>query len=131
MTLPPGWTDDMNIVLPEERSLEEVVELVISMGRQRVAHEVVQSSLIETFCLSPDDAALAWDRVHGGIVRASTGHQDNCPDRRKDTLAWMSFQRASQDWSIVADLYPQYAKSRRVGPESARPENAKQWWKFW
>lgn len=118
MTLPPGCTDDMNIVLPEHRTLEQVVDLVISLGREGLAPEQVESTLIETFCLSPYDAALAWDRVHGGIARASTKNRANCPDRVKDPLAWLSFQRASQDWPISR---LRYAKSESVNP----------WWKFW
>jgi hypothetical protein len=60
-------------------------------GRQ---HEVLIADLREDFGLSAEGAELAVDRVCGGIVRAMTGNRANCPDRKKDPIAWMSFQRA-------------------------------------
>ncbi|MCY0912471.1 hypothetical protein [Massilia antarctica] len=108
---PSGWTDDMNIELPEHQTLDNVVALVISMGMQGADYNLVQLSLVENLGLSTDDAALAWDRVHGGIVRAATQQSGNCPNRSKDPLAWLGFQHASQDASIIASLYPQYADS--------------------
>ncbi|MFZ6721788.1 hypothetical protein [Undibacterium sp. Ji49W] len=131
----------MNIVLLERKSLEEVVALVISMGMQSADYELVQKALIEDLGLSSEDAALAWDRVHGGIVRASTGRNDNCPDKTKDPLAWLSFQKASDDISIISSLYPQYAKPVVEKPRYAKPVinklqypnqiDRKPWWKFW
>ena len=133
----------MNIVLPEHRSLEEVVALVILMGRQGADREQVQRALVDNVGISDDDAALAWDRVHGGIVRAATGNASNCPNRAKDALAWLSFQRAREDRSIIAALYPQYApRASAYCPNYAKtaatsdPRNddaasTKPWWKFW
>ena len=57
-SLPSGWTDDMNIVIPEGRSLDEVVTLVISMGRQGANHEIVEKALVETVGLSQEDVEL-------------------------------------------------------------------------
>lgn len=126
-SIPSGWTDDMNIALPPQHALGEVVELVISSGRAKTPAAATQRALIETFGLTADDAALAWDRVHGGIVRAATGNVANRPDRSKDPLAWTSFQLASGDPSIIAALYPQYATRADAQPDSER----KPWWRFW
>ena len=143
MALPSGWTDDMNIALPEHRTLEEVVTIVISMCMAGADYEHVQLSLVEEVGLSADDAALTWDRVHGGIVRASTRHRGNCPDRSKDPLACLSFERAMEDLSIIAVLYPQYAKpvptnnlsstepAMKKRAERAESTGAKRWWKLW
>jgi hypothetical protein len=57
-------------------------------------HELLIAELCKGFGLLPEDAELAIDRVCGGVVRALTGNQANCPDRIKDPIAWMSFQRA-------------------------------------
>lgn len=67
MVLPPGWTDDMNIALPGHRSLEEVVTFVILRCMEGTDYDRVQLSLIEEIGLSPDDAALAWDRVTAAL----------------------------------------------------------------
>ncbi len=108
-SIPSGWTDDMNIAMPSHHTLGAVVELVISFGRAHTPAAATQRALVETFGLTDDDAALAWDRVHGGIVRAATGNVANRPDKSKDPLAWTSFQLATGDPSIIAALYPQYA----------------------
>jgi hypothetical protein len=63
MSVPEGWTDDMNIELPAERTLDEVVSLVISMSMKNAEQEEIEKTLVETIGLSQDDAALAWDRV--------------------------------------------------------------------
>lgn len=103
MALPPGWTDNMNIELPVGVSLEEVADLIISLKNKNSTHEMVESCLIEKFALTPYDAALAWDRVCAGIVRASTGAPSNCPDRETDTISWIAFQRASADQAARAN----------------------------
>lgn len=103
MTLPPGWTDEMNIELPVGVSLEEVADVIISLKNQNSTHEMVESCLIEKFALTPYDAALARDRVCAGMVRASTGLRSNCPDRVKDALAWIAFQRTSADQAARAN----------------------------
>ena len=109
MSVPEGWTDDMNIEIPGKKTLDEVVALVISMSMNNAQQEEIESALVETIGLSEDDAVLAWDRVHGGIVRASTGNLANCPSKAKDPLAWLSFHKASADKVIIATLYPKYA----------------------
>jgi hypothetical protein len=134
MALPPGWTDDMNIALPGHRSLEEVVTFVILRCMEGTDYDRVHLSLIEEIGLSPDNAALAWDRVHGGIVRASTRRLENCPDRARDPLAWLSFERAMEDPSIIAVLYPHFPVTEppvKNRPERAVSAGAKPWWRIW
>jgi len=126
-SIPSGWTDDMNIALPPPHTLGAVAELVISHGRAQAPTAATQRALIETFGLAADDAALAWDRVHGGIVRAATGNVANRPDKSKDPLAWASFQLATADPTIIASLYPQHANRADSLPDTER--NA--WWRFW
>jgi hypothetical protein len=109
MTIPDGWTDDMNIPLPAGRTVEQVVEFVIQAALRGTPDDTTEQLLTAEFLLSPDDAALARDRTCGGIVRAATRNQENCPRREKDPMAWESFQRAMRDPSIVARIYPQYA----------------------
>lgn len=109
MSIPEGWTDDMNIPLPPGRTEDEVVSLVLTLALEGIGDEAIETGLQFAFALSPDDAALARDRVFGGIVRGATRNPGNRTDRQKDPLAWISFQRAMDDPSIVARLYPQYA----------------------
>lgn len=109
MSIPEGWTDDMNIPLPPGRTEHDVVSLVLTLALNGVADEAIESELQGAFALSPDDAALARDRVFGGIVRGATRNPENRTDPQKDPLAWISFQRAIDDPTIVARLYPQYA----------------------
>ena len=80
----------------------------MSIGKSE--REGIENALVETIGLSQDDAALAWDRVHGGIVRASTGNEANCPSKDKDPLAWLSFHKATADNSIIAAVYPKFAE---------------------
>ncbi len=110
MSIPEGWTDDMNIPLPQGRTEDEVVSLVLSLALNGVADEAIETELQVTFTLSPDDAALARDRVFGGVVRGATRNPANRTDPQKDPLAWISFQRAIDDPSIVARLYPQHSR---------------------
>ena len=122
----------MNIALPEHRSLEEVIALVISMARSGADRDDIEVSLVEEIGLSPYDAALAWDRVHGGIVRASTQRLDNRPDRADDPLAWLSFEYARRDPSIIAAIYPKYAEAAgSKSRASGQTATARPWWKFW
>lgn len=89
-----GSTDDLSLKLQVGRKLEDLVGHVFAANEEGRQHEVLITELREQFGLSADDAEIAVDRVCGGIVRASPGNRANCPDRAKDPIAWMSFQRA-------------------------------------
>ncbi len=63
--------------------------------------------LTAEFGLSPDDAALARDRVFGGLVRVGTRIPENAPSPAKDPVAWESYQRGTRDLALVTRIYPQ------------------------
>ena len=90
---PEGWTDDLSISLPPGRTIEEVVDFVLSADERTQDHAEVLDGLGVEFGLSIDDAELVVDRVAGGVFRARTRSPDNCPDRVKDPIAWTSFHR--------------------------------------
>lgn len=107
MSIPEDWTDDMNIPLPQGRTADEVVCLVLDLALRGVSDELIERELRTVFALSPDDAALARDRVFGGACsEVRRGTQKNRPIPDSDPLAWLSFQRAIDDPTIVARLYP-------------------------
>jgi hypothetical protein len=114
-----GWTDDMNVPLPPGRTVEDVAEFVIQAALRGTPDDTTEQLLGAEFAFSPEDAALARDRAFGGIVRASTGHSANRPDRTKDPIAWETFRRATNDPTIIARIYPQFVLPK------------KPWWKFW
>jgi hypothetical protein len=112
-SLPEGWTDDMTVPLPSGRTAADVVEFVLQAGLAGTPDDETERRLMAEFGFSPDDAALARDRAYGGLVRAATRNQANCPSRTNDPLAWESFQRAMRDRSLVVRIYPQFAESSR------------------
>lgn len=106
--LPAGWTDDMNVHLPDGVSVEEVTDFVLGMvGRTNLAN--LLSKLQSAFGLSAEDADLVRDRVCGGVVRAATGNPINRPSREKDPFAWVSFGKATENPAIIKAMYPQFA----------------------
>ena len=73
--LPEGWTDDMTIVVPTGRSLDDLVEYVLqSTVRKDTPTNIIQY-LKKEFGLTQSDAELALDRTYGGVVRAATEQQ--------------------------------------------------------
>jgi hypothetical protein len=107
--LPEGWTDDMTIPLPPDRTAADVVEFVLQAALRGIPDDETERLLATEFLLSADDAALARDRSFGGLVRAATRNPENCPVQHKDPLAWESFQRGTRDPSLIARIYPQFA----------------------
>ena len=88
------WTENLSVNLRPGRTLDELVGHILVAREEDRQHELLIADLREHFGLSAEDAELAVDRVCGGIVRAMTGNRANCPDRTKDPIAWMSFQRS-------------------------------------
>jgi len=107
-----GWTDDLRIALPPNRTVAELVDFVLQSAIQAVPAKRIVKRLSKEFGLSKDDAALACDRSFGGLVRAATRNPLNCPPQDKDPVAWESFQRGSSDPSLVARIYPDLAPKR-------------------
>lgn len=97
----------MNFQPPVGVTYERIVQFVIASGLAKDEPEETDLRLVRELGLTPDDACLARDRVYGGLVRASTGNSANCPDRNKDPLAYMSYQLAMEDASLVQALYPE------------------------
>jgi len=126
--LPPGWTDDMNVELPDGVTVDEVTDFVLAqVGLVKSAPEL-EHMLHVTFGLSVPAAELVRDRVCGGVVRVATGRLENRPSKDKDPFAWTSYGQATDDPSIITAMYPQFARpaSSRMQP----PSSAKQpWWK--
>jgi hypothetical protein len=120
-TIPEGWTDDMTVPLPLGRTVNDLVEFVIQSALSGTPDVQTEQALVTTFEISPEDAALVRDRVFGGIVRAATGNTANRPDPAKEPFACGSYDRATQEPSIIAAIYPQFARSQ--------PQ--RRWWQFW
>lgn len=89
-----GYTDDLSLTVQAGRSVKNLVDHVLRSTEQGRQHERIVAELREQFGLSVEDAELAIDRVCGGTTRALTGNRAYCPDRKKDPIAWISFQRA-------------------------------------
>jgi len=89
--------------------MDELVEHVIQAALGDTPNDVIEREVMTKYELSPDDAALLLDRTYGGIARAATRNPENCPARDKDPVAWTSYQRATQEPSIIAVLYPEYS----------------------
>jgi hypothetical protein len=110
--LPEGWTDDMTVPLPPNRTVAEVVDSVIQRGLAGSSAEEIEGRLAAEFGLSADDAALARDRTFGGLVRAGTRIQENRPSPVKDPVAYESYLRGTRDPSLVSRIYPQMFPGR-------------------
>src|SRR5215510_7225640 len=104
--LPEGWTDDMTIAVPTGRSLDDVVDYCLQATIRKETTEKMFQHLTTEFGLTQRDAELALDRTCGGVVRAATGPQDNCPAREKDPMAWLSFQRCLKQPELIGAIYP-------------------------
>ena len=90
---PAGWTDNMFVELCAGRTVEELVDYVLAARQRGRQNEALVSDLCAEFGLSSEDAELSLDRVGGGVFRARTGDKQNCPDRRKDPIAYASYVR--------------------------------------
>jgi len=111
--IPDGWTDDMTIVVPTGRSLDDVVDYVLQSTIRGVSPAKMVAQLSVEFGLTQADAELALDRTYGGVVRAATGQKSNCPTRDKDPVAWLSFQKCLTQPDLIAAIYPQFARQTR------------------
>ncbi len=118
-TIPEGWTDDMTIPLPQGKSWDDVVDVVLASARRLAPYEETIADLL-ALGLSADDSALAYDRSLGGVVRAATGNPANEPSPEKDPMAHASWARCQRDPGIVTDLRPRQA-----------PAPKRLWWQFW
>lgn len=97
----------MNISLPADRTEAQVVDFVLARAEAGIAGEALVAALQDEFKVTVGDAELAVDRTYGGLVRAFTRNPANRPDRSVDPLAWISFERATSDPSIITSLLPE------------------------
>jgi hypothetical protein len=122
--IPEGWTDDMSILLPAGKSVEDIVDVIFHGETAQLAHEKILAQLT-ALGMSSDDAELAWDRTLGGLVRAATNARENEPRRDKGPIAWSSYQRCRRDPSLIAAIRPQYADNVDQRGQTRR------WWQVW
>jgi hypothetical protein len=121
--IPDGWTDDMNIPLPDGVSVARLCEFVLSSTAAGESHEVRIAALL-SWGLTRDDAELACDRALGGAFRAGTTNPQNEPSAEKDPIAHFSYQHCQSKRALLASLFPKDLPSK--SSTSSRP-----WWKFW
>jgi hypothetical protein len=119
--IPEGWTDDMTIPLPSGQTVEAIGQFVIQREISKSSGEDIVQSLVVKFGISSDDAALVYDRVLGGIVRAATGNVANRPDPAKDPFAYYSFEQARRDRGIIAAIRPEYAQAPELKETQVQP----------
>lgn len=96
MALPDSWTDDVNVTIRANRTPPELVLAVMGLVQNIHGGSEMVDQIAREFGMSEEDARLAFDRVQGGIIRALTARWDNCPNRDKDPLAWLSFHETWQ-----------------------------------
>lgn len=119
-TIPEGWTDEMSIPLPPGLREKDLVDVVLSSTIAKLSYDETIDKLA-SLGLSMGDASLAWDRVHGGVVRAATGNPRNAPSADKDPIAYTSYRRCLEEPSLIP----------AVRPDLARPSTRRMWWQFW
>ncbi|MBK9386116.1 MAG: hypothetical protein IPN34_14990 [Planctomycetes bacterium] len=150
MTIPEGWTDDMNVSLPVGRTHEELARRLLALLLKQAPYEVLIATCRSEFLLSEADCELAVDRIQGGAIRALTGAVHNQPQKEKDAIAWWAcellwakppetvfaigdelrtlhstFRRqADGRWIRVPRSAP--SRTRRVKRSLEKP-----WWKLW
>jgi hypothetical protein len=118
--LPGGFTADVKIALPKRQSVEAIVDFVLQALANGEQPAAVGKKLADDFELSHEDAALALDRVCGGVVRAATGRKDSRPAKKTDPMAWISFERCLGTPELVPAIFPQFEAPKR-----------KPWWRRW
>lgn len=118
--LPGGFTADVKIAFPKRQSVEAIVDFVLLALSDGEQPGDVAKKLVADFHLSAEDAALAIDRVCGGVVRAATGYKDSRPAKKNDPMAWISFERCLETPELVPAIYPKFEAPKR-----------KPWWRRW
>ncbi|HEY3562709.1 MAG TPA: hypothetical protein VGL05_34820 [Kribbella sp.] len=103
---PPGWTDDMSVPLPPGRMVTDDVDLVFGLVDSGASANAVETALARELGLNAEDAAVARDRVFGGLVRAATNNQANEPSPAKDPIAHESYRRGRADPALIQKYYP-------------------------
>jgi len=126
MAIPDGWTDDMNIPLPEGVTAATLAEFVVSSAAAGESHDA-RIEKLRSWGLPPDDAELACDRALGGVFRAGTISLENEPSADKDLIAHASYRRCRANRALISAIFPKHFPATH----SDRPEDQRPWWKFW
>ena len=58
MGIPEGWTDNMNIPVPQGRTVEEIADYVIRAALRGTPDATTEQLVATEFLLSPEDAAV-------------------------------------------------------------------------
>ncbi|SRR6266540_2389896 len=124
MNVPEGWTDDMNISLPDGVTVVKIAEFVLSSADAGESHDA-RVSMLQSWGLGRDDAELACDRALGGAFRAGTTSPENEPSLEKDPVAHFSYHRCRSEPALIARLFPKEFSTAGL-PSAKRP-----WWRFW
>ena len=124
--IPEGWTDDMNIPLPEGLTAAKIAEFVVSSAAAGESHEA-RIEKLRSLGLTPDDAELACDRALGGAFRAGTISPENEPSAENDRIAYSSYHQCRADRALISAIFPEEFPA----VDSDRPEVRRSWWKFW
>lgn len=90
MNITEDWTDDMNIRLVGQLTLEQLVEALINEFKNHTSFDEIYETLIVNN-VSEFDREIVLDRAIDGIVRALTGSAENRPDQAKDPIAFKTF----------------------------------------
>jgi hypothetical protein len=104
----------MSIQLPVGVTLDDVTDTILQGECAKKDFAAILAELLR-LGLSEDAAALAYDRVHGGLVHAATENPANAPAKDKDPLAWASYQRCLREPALIAAIRPELA----LGHQSA------------
>jgi len=124
--IPEGWTDDMNIPLPEGVTPGKIAEFVVSSAAAGESHDT-RIEKLRSWGLTPDDAELACDRALGGVFRAGTSSSANEPSAEKDPIAHSSYHQCRANRALICAIFPEEFPATH----SERPEVQRSWWKFW
>jgi len=124
--IPEGWTDDMNIPLPEGVTAEKIAEFVLSSAATGESHDA-RIEKLRLWGLTTDDAELACDRALGGAFRAGTVSSANEPSAEKDPIAYFSYHRCRTNRALISTIFPEEFPATHSGG----PEVRRSWWKFW
>jgi hypothetical protein len=124
--IPEGWTDDMNIPLPEGVTSAKVAEFVVSSAAAGESHDA-RIEKLRSWGLSLDDAEHACDRALGGAFRAGTSSPANEPSAQKDPIAHSSYHRCRANRTLISAIFPKEFPPTRSQPAEVR----RSWWKFW
>lgn len=95
--------------LPHNVTEQQIVEQIIESALNNVSDIESEKNLVCKFGLQPEQATLAKNSVFKGLVSATIqSNIVNRPKREEDSLAWLSFQKAIAEPSIMIKVYGEF-----------------------